>query len=370
MPKKKHNPLYHKGKAGKIFSWEVWTEGKTVFTKHGSNDGEKVTTPHLCIPKNTGKKNETTAEEQANKEAAAMHKKKLDGKYFESINEAKTGLKLRPMLASDFFKRKDKLIYPLEEQPKLDGARCLAYWSDGKVCLTSRGGKEYNLPHIKEELESFLPEWAILDGEIYDHNKTFQETMRLVKKLRDETPELNYCPYDAISRDKLELPWHMRKKLLWDIIKKDTKSIKLVETITCANEKEVLKVAADFVADGYEGGIVRQLGGLYQFGFRSHDLLKVKNFVDAEFEITDFGIFRVRLVENKKPKMIDCVVWTCKTLDGKEFNVVPKGSAEERNAMLQDAKKQIGKMLTVKYFELSDDGIPRFPVGLHIRESL
>ena len=36
--------------------------------------------------------------------------------------------------------------------------------------------------------------------------------------------------------------------------------------------------------------------------------------------------------------------------------------------MFEKGKSYIGKMLTVKYQELTDDGKPRFPVGINIRD--
>jgi len=47
--------------------------------------------------------------------------------------------------------------------------------------------------------------------------------------------------------------------------------------------------------------------------------------------------------------------------------VVPQGTMEERKAMYDEAEDHIGELLKVKFFELTDDGIPRFPVGLGIR---
>ena len=42
---------------------------------------------------------------------------------------------------------------------------------------------------------------------------------------------------------------------------------------------------------------------------------------------------------------------------------------EERQETYQNADKHIGELLKVKYFELTDDGIPRFPIAKAIREN-
>ena len=86
----------------------------------------------------------------------------------------------------------------------------------------------------------------------------------------------------------------------------------------------------------------------------------MKNFMDEEYEIVDYttGVGRFD----------GCIIWIC-TLEGDDetFKVVPQGTMEERQETYQNADKHIGDWLKVKYFELTDDNIPRFPVGLGIR---
>jgi DNA ligase-1 len=52
---------------------------------------------------------------------------------------------------------------------------------------------------------------------------------------------------------------------------------------------------------------------------------------------------------------------------GEEFSVRPKGNLLHRRNLFTNSKKSIVKMLTVKYQELSELGVPRFPVGKDIR---
>ena len=62
-----------------------------------------------------------------------------------------------------------------------------------------------------------------------------------------------------------------------------------------------------------------------------------------------------------------CIIWICHTENGDEFKVVPQGTTEERQEAYKNALNYVGDYLKVKFFELTDDGIPRFPVGLGIR---
>src|SRR5690554_549977 len=87
--------LYHKGKAGSLYLWRVWTEGADIVTEYGLVDGEKQIARKTATPKNVGRSNATTADEQAVAEAKAMWQNRRDRKYAESIKEAQEEL-IRP----------------------------------------------------------------------------------------------------------------------------------------------------------------------------------------------------------------------------------------------------------------------------------
>jgi len=95
-------------------------------------------------------------------------------------------------------------------------------------------------------------------------------------------------------------------------------------------------------------------------GHRSADLQKYKEFKDDEYKIVGF----------KEGDGIEkgCVIWVCETKDKKPFSVRPRGTHEDRAAAFKTASKAVGKKLTVRFQELTEDGIPRFPVGLAIRD--
>jgi DNA ligase 1 len=362
--KQQFTTLYHTGKTGKIVEWNIWTEGSDIVTEWGQIDGKKQITQKTAIGKNVGRSNETSDSEQAILEAAAMHKKKLDMKYSETMHEAKKEVFL-PMLASSFDKRKDKVTYPVDVQPKLDGVRCMAFWNGDHIELMSRGGKKWECcDHIIEQLELALPKGWVLDGELYIHGATFQEITRLVKKLRPESVNVEYHVYD-IPRVKNGRPceWIDRKACLHELYEmlyeNKCTGIIPVDSFLAENEADVYMWQSLFLEDGYEGAIVREFDGEYRMGHRSNKLLKIKNFMDDEFEIIGFttGVGRFN----------GCIIWECITDGGDEFRVVPQGTEEERRTTYTEAEDHIGEMLKVKFFDLTDDGIPRFPVGIGIR---
>ena len=57
--------LYQRDKKGKIRQWRVWTEGATIIREHGIQDGKLQQQKTTAKPKNIGKVNETTGEQQA-----------------------------------------------------------------------------------------------------------------------------------------------------------------------------------------------------------------------------------------------------------------------------------------------------------------
>ena len=356
--------LYHQGKTGAIVQWDIWTEGADIVTEYGQIGGKMQTSRKTSTPKNVGRANATTADEQAILEATAMHKKRLDGKYSLTIEDAKKEVFL-PMLAASFDKRKDKVNYPVDVQPKLDGVRCLAYWDGDSVKLMSRGGKQWNCcDHIIKELETVLPKDWVLDGELYIHGSTFQEITKLVKKLRPESVNVQFHVYDMPRTYEDFKYWEERYDVLAEFkdIAQDCESVVVVETYQAKSEDEVYQLQSEYLEEGYEGAIVRERDGEYKFGYRSNKLLKVKNFMDEEYEIIGFttGVGRFD----------GCIIWICGTWNDDEwveFKVVPQGTMEERQETYQNADKYIGEHLKVKFFELTDDNIPRFPVGLGIR---
>jgi len=130
-------------------------------------------------------------------------------------------------------------------------------------------------------------------------------------------------------------------------------------TEECKSHDNLKTFHDKYVEQGYEGLIVRNKKGLYKQKDRSNDLQKYKEFVDDEFEIVDYKAGTGR-DEN-------AVIWICKTKEGKTFNARPEGSLDQRRKNYRSGKKFIGKLLTVRYQNLSKDGIPRFPIGVTIR---
>ena len=372
--------MYSKSTTGKTQVWSIEVIKKGTETSspavikvvYGYEDGAKVTNEkEITKGKNIGRKNETTPYEQALSEAQSTWEKKKDGGYAETLNAAivptlastnavaaqKTIL---PMLAHDFNKRGKDIKFPCYVQAKLDGVRSIFH----KGTFTSRQGKPFGfLDHIVAELAPATKADLILDGEIYSTTLSFQDFVGLVKKKKltekdkEDLKHVHLWVYDLVNDEAFD----KRLATLNDFFSKNKFTyVHLLPTEECATRADLKGFHDKYVAAGNEGLILRNKSGLYKLNTRSADLQKYKEFEDDEFEVTGFT--------DGEGSEKGLVIWICKTKDGKPFHVRPRGTHEERAEVFKKAKDYLGKKLTVRYQELSDDGIPRFPVGITFRD--
>jgi len=358
--------LYALAASGAMQVWECWVEGAYVCVRWGQKDGQMQQGKFACAPKNTGRSNATTAVEQARLEAVAKWKKQIKKKYHMEEEDTK-GLNLKPMLAKSFEDRKDKVRYPVWVQPKFDGVRCLSYRdATGSVTLQSRGGDPYDVEHIRSALEPLLDSNVVLDGELYIHGMKLQNIVSLVKRPQEGSLQLTYCIYDSTNLQSQELPWDDRYQYLYDWFLNRQQSLPPfiipVQTVQVLGEDGVRYCHDEFMKMGFEGAIIRLPKGKYTFGYRSSELLKLKAFQDAEFMVIG--------VQCGKGKFENAPIFRCVTTEGKEFDVVPKGTEQGRYEMLVKAMKgdYEGRMLNVRFFTYTNDGVPQFPVGVYFRE--
>jgi DNA ligase-1 len=356
--------LYSLSSKGKVKQWTVSVEEQDgsfyLCSAHGYLD-QTITSDYssAIVGKNIGKKNETSPREQAKLEAKSKWQSKIDKNYTEAIpTSVESFTKLRPMLAQKYSERKHYIKFPAYVQPKLDGVRSLATFKNDAYEFTSRGDKVYStVNHLSDSLKQLKYTPALVfDGEIYIHGKSLQEINSAVKKLREETAQLEFWIFDlAIPK----LTFKERLKIIESMCLTRATGIKALPTYEVNSEEEILEYHKVFSQE-FEGTMVRNADGLYVFDYRSNDLQKHKDFVDDEFEI----------VGGKEGSGNDegTVIFRCKTKLGKEFDVRPRGSREQRREWYKELPKLITKKLTVRYQQLSDDGIPIFPVGITIRD--
>jgi ATP-dependent DNA ligase len=364
-------PLYHRAKGGEVRVWKCWTVGATVHSESGVLDGKMVPASYVCTPKNVGRANATTAEEQAVLEAKAEWDKKLARKYREEIPPEDNTLENLPMLAKSFFEKGQpgvltshakKAAWPVDVQIKFDGLRAKARRIGGKVVLLPRSGQvseAYEVRHVVEQL-AWLPEGMELDGELYVHGRKLQEIASLAKRWRAESEVLVYHVYDMpMCNGSRDGQWSVRRGLLAGRVL-ESANVRVVETFLARNVETVERYAQQFREDGFEGAIVRLTDGVYECGFRSSALLKVKEHLDEEFEVTG--------CEQGVGKDVGTATFLCKTKKGVGFSARMRGTLAERQAFWKSRASYVGKMLTVSFVRWTLDGVPQEPVGECFRE--
>jgi ATP-dependent DNA ligase len=357
--------LYSRATNSKINEFTIEVEGNKYRTISGYQ-GMKLTTSQwtICEGKNIGKKNETTPEQQAELEAKAIHRKKIETGCFENVDDIDIETYFEPMLAHDFTKLKSKIKYPVYSQPKLDGIRCIVR-KDG---MWSRNGKKIvSAPHIFEALKPLFktnPD-LIFDGELYADKfaNDFNAICSLVKKtkptaedLKESASKIEYHIYDLPSCKDTFVKRHITLNEM-DLPKCCVK----VRTEIVSSEENLMMLYDIYVSEGYEGQMVRIIDSFYE-NKRSKSLLKHKSFIDEEYTILD-----IEEGKGNKAGMVGSFVF--KNKDGKQFNASPKFNWEICMGMWVNRMDLIGKEATVKYFNLTPDGVPRFGYVIKIDRS-
>jgi len=345
--------LYKSDQKQRIRTLEIIALNGRLIQISGLINGKKVENSKLCKPKNIGKSNSTSSITQAFIEADALVTKKLSEGYFKTIDDARLTEVILPMLAKEYGKEQHKIDWskPVFVQPKLDGMRALSLSDDN---LISRKNKSINtLAHLQSEISELRRLGIdIPDGEVYAHGLTFQENMKLIKKYRPgETEKVCYHIYDHIN----SLTFKERFDILQLAFMGTTfKYLELVKTFQIFSEEQLKKFHRQFLAEGYEGTIIRHGDEPYKVNGRSSNLLKYKDFKDMDAEVIDV------VPSDARPEQ---GVIVCKG-----FKANLKFSHKEREEILTNKKDYIGKIANIRYFEMTDEKVPRFPVCIGFHE--
>ena len=267
---------------------------------------------------------------------------------------------IKAMLAHKY--NEDKADYPAFIQPKLDGVRCL-FTAKGAV---SRANNQFmNVQHIEQALKPFFAKnpTAILDGELYNHGlkDDFEKIISLVKKKKPtdddrlEAAELvEYHVYDVASMTIANYTTRLNyinsiSNFQWNHI------LRRVDTKVALDFDDALKMHKKNLKLGYEGSIYRSFEGKYK-GTRSWDLMKFKDFHDAEATIVGYEIGKGKR-EGTLGKFF------MQDDDGNKFGCPPgKGyNYKDLANMLENIHDYIGEYATFTYFERTKAGSYRHP---------
>jgi DNA ligase-1 len=316
----------------------------------------------LGVPKNVGKKNETTSHSQALAEMAALYTKKRDRGYFEDIDNIDEVPFVKPMLATKWEDRKKHISVAagVYVQPKLDGIRCIAR-ADG---LWTRTGKPISISgkHIFDALQPLFavrPD-IVLDGELYNHalRDDFNIITSLVRKQTLDAEQLDkvetllqYHIYDIVNPERL---FSRRAAELTDVLVRNVPNdgcLRIVPTRKVDSIKTLDALYGRWTEEGYEGQMIR-LDTPYD-SRRSNSLMKRKEFVTEEFPVVS--------VHEGDGNWAGAVKrFTLALTDDVDFGAGVRGDYGKMSGLLESGKTP--KWATVRYFHKTPAGIPRFGV--------
>jgi len=262
---------------------------------------------------------------------------------------------------------------------KLDGVRCLAVVDEeGECTLYSRMGKEFTtLNKIKEAIESTNIVNTVFDGEVclIDDNgdEDFQSIMKQLRRKDHQIEKPVFKMFDMLHKPDFD------NKKSTEIL-----SERLIKLRTFIDQEKVnsgLHYLGQYLIsdndhfnywsekpkqEGWEGIMLRKDVG-YE-GKRTKNLVKVKKFHDAEYEVLDFDIDEHEVVRFGRQDTIPMLaqVW----IKHKGYKVkVGSGFTQEQRLQYTDGSI-VGKIICVQYFEETKNdkgGISlRFPTVKHI----
>ena len=258
---------------------------------------------------------------------------------------------------------------------KLDGVRCLAVVDfEGNCKLYSRMGKELTtLNKVKEAIEATNVINQVFDGEIClmdeNGNEDFQGVMKQLRRKDHQIENPIFMIFDMIHKPEFDnqkgteiLSERLAKLRAWQGGRRtDAKILRYTEQFVITDGRHFDMWGQIAAEKGWEGFMVRNDVG-YE-GKRSKNLLKIKKFFDAEYEVIDFDIDDHEIVVNGRSETVQMLsqVW----IEHKGHKVkVGSGWTHEQRLQYIDGSI-VGKIITVQYFEETNNdkgGISlRFP---------
>lgn len=308
---------------------------------------------------------------------------RLDSK---SINKTWPGLipEFDVALAKKFSDQEAKIDFQRDRwaaSQKLDGVRCIVRKEGLEIKLFSRNGKEFlTLDKLKEAIISHFGSetFLVLDGEIClvdeNGNENFQDVMKEIRKKDHTISHPLYNVFDLLTLKEFDskkstTSFFQRFQSLTKYFKKENSPfIKLVDQTVIENSDHLTTLFNEAVQKSWEGLILRK-DVTYQ-GKRSNDLLKMKQFFDAEYVVegVEFGIIRyIKDGKDVGEKMLSKVDIRHK---GNKVGVGSGFSISQRQEFFLNPEKILGKTITVNYFEETKDQFGkhslRFPILKHI----
>lgn len=324
-------------------------------------------------------------------ESLQMFKMVLDKDFKCGVN-TKTMSKVFPIklpftdyvaLANKYFDREDKVDFKNDTwlmSRKLDGNRLILIKRGNEVKCMSRQGKEIKtLDMLRNTISGVMGDF-VLDGEVCiiddKGNENFQEIMKVITKKNYTIPHPVMKVFDILSEDefygrKESETFSKRFAKLCDFFTTNGGKIgrffNIVDQRKVMSKEKLMEEFNEAKNKGWEGLMIRK-DVPYECG-RTNNLLKVKGFNDAEYEVTGYEMGNMRFVE--EGRQVEKEVLASVTIKHKGFDVkVGSGfSKEQREYLHKHPDEIVGSTVKVQYFEETNNlqgGISlRFPTVVY-----
>jgi DNA ligase-1 len=248
---------------------------------------------------------------------------------------------------------------------KLDGVRCICMVHGESVRFFSRNGKEFHtLGKVADEIRRLGITDVVFDGEIClmndDGSDDFQGILKQIQRKDHTIENPKYWIFDILEHAEFsgeEESSLFSMRIEWRPFEfndfKDSEILELLPQVKIIDEDsfdEMKNQSKDF---NWEGLIARK-DAPYKSG-RSKDMLKIKEFFDAEYVVTGIIIGPQRVIVDGRE--IEEPMLSAVTIDhkGSQVQVGSGFTLDQRRHYYKYGEEIMGKVIKVQYFESTID---------------
>ena len=291
--------LYKKDTSGNLRIWrgEAFTDDqgipyyKTIAGRLTGKQKENITEAKVTA--------KLTAREAAVSKIKSSEVSKLKSGYFVDSQAALDYKPNKLMILHKWPDNKDRISFPCLVQPKLDGV-CAGYMDDpDDPHFKSRENNRFDkLDDKAVEIKTWLDAHHGIDrkrmdahGELYVHGMAVGELIEGIKGSNETTRKaIEFCVFDFMDdqADRLWFKNRLKYGMSYYGTGEVTKPFRMVKTLVAKSEEDVDAHYRAFVQEGYEGLIVCDTQGTYEYERRTYNKLKYKQLFSEEFEIVGF----------------------------------------------------------------------------------
>jgi hypothetical protein len=346
-------PLYLDN-INEILVWQIGYNNRQIKVISGNLSNNTITNSDPIIINNTIKNTDPI------KTVRSLYIDRSKMGYSSPYNEYDV---IKPMLAKNYHhpssndqtKNKVKINkWPVAVMRNINGIRVLARLSGKQVILRSKLNSHFsNLNNIKEDLYNFLhylPSGTELDGELYSLEISYSQLKSQISRNRLKNT-ITFWIYDIIELARLS--WEDRYKILIDAytryLEDDNRPInfKIMQSYSCNSPEQLDQYHAAFVAEGYEGVVIRRYGSVdkslstYRSG-KTNSLVEYKSFNDEVVVISNI---------NKDGNNI--------LVKDKRSNIFPIRSRFDITQL------KLGDNVVIRYQDVDENELPKYPVAIY-----